>query len=58
MAQRNAGSPVKLAAMAESRVATARHKRRAAEAQARKEGQGLSIPAIKKLIRRNKQRQS
>lgn len=58
MARRNAGSPVQLAAMAAGRNSTARHQRRAAEAQARKEGQGLSIPAIKKLIRRNKQRQS
>lgn len=43
--------------LAEGRQSSARHQRRAAEAQARKEGQGLSIPAIKKRIRRNKQRQ-
>lgn len=56
MARRGAGSPVQLAAMAAGRQSTARHARRAAEAQARKEGQGLSIPALKKRIRRNKQR--
>jgi hypothetical protein len=57
MAKRNAGSPVQLAAMAIGRRMSARHQRRAAEAEARKEAKGLSIPAIKKLIRRNKQRQ-
>lgn len=57
MGRRNAGSPVQLAAMAAGRQSSARHLRRAADAQARKEGQGLSIPALKKRIRRNKQRQ-
>ena len=52
MAKHVKGSPMQMAKMAEGRQASARHQRRAEEAIARK-----SIPALKKLIRRNKQRQ-
>lgn len=54
MGRRNAGSPVKMAQMAVNRKAGARAQRRAEEAIARKP----SIPAMKKIIRRNRQRQS
>lgn len=46
-----------MASDAAGRRSSARHQRRAAEVQARKEGAGLSVPAMKKIIRRNKQRQ-
>lgn len=52
MARRNAGSPIELARMAANRKAGSRAQRRAQEAIERK-----SVPALKKLIRRNRQRQ-
>jgi|EndMetStandDraft_2_1072991.scaffolds.fasta_scaffold56998_3 hypothetical protein len=53
MGRRNAGSPVRMAQKAANRMAGSRAQRRADEAIARK----ASVPALKKLIRRNKQRQ-
>lgn len=52
MGKHSKGSPFQMAKMAEGRMAASRHQRRAAEAMA-----GKSVPAIKKMIRRNLQRQ-
>lgn len=47
-------NPFLLAKQAENRRSGSRHARRAAEAEARKEMQGKSIPELKKLLRRKK----
>lgn len=54
MGRRNAGSPVRLAEIAANRKSGSRAQRRAAEALARK----ASVPALKKIIRRNRRRHS